>query len=187
MKCFSYQIYYIILEHISKYVTYVSSLEMKKPQPRWLQNRINPNYTAMTRMGMSLKVMSRSHKGHKFILVVIDAVTNFMVATPTNQSRSEEIGDALIEHVFRKYRIPECVIMDQKSAFMSTLINYLLKKLGIKIKKFAPHNHQSLQAEHRIKSLATILAKYWSKYLPFAMYSYNTFCSPNINGFSNRN
>ena len=46
--------------------------------------------------------------------------------------------------------------MDQDSTFMSLLMNYLFNKLDIKIKTVAPYNHQSLQAEHGIKSLLTI-------------------------------
>ena len=38
--------------------------------------------------------------------------------------------------------------MDQDTAFMSTVLNYLFKKLGIQIKIMASYNHQSLQAEH---------------------------------------
>ena len=37
--------------------------------------------------------------------------------------------------------------MDQDSAFMSTLMKYLFKRLGIKIKAVGPYSHQSLQAE----------------------------------------
>ena len=37
------------------------------------------------------------------------------------------------------------MIMDLDSAFMSLLMNYLFKRLGIKIKAVAPYNHQSLQ------------------------------------------
>ena len=50
--------------------------------------------------------------------------------------------------------------MDQDSAIMSSLINYLLRKFDTKIKPLAPYNHQSLQAEHRIKSLSNILTKH---------------------------
>ena len=50
--------------------------------------------------------------------------------------------------------------MDQDSAFMSSLMNYSFKKLDIKMKTVAPYNHQSLQAEHSIKSLSTILTKH---------------------------
>ena len=92
---------------------------------------------------MNLKVIPNSHKGHKFILVIIDEVTNFTVTTPIYKAKSKEIGDALIEHVLSKFSIPEYMIINQDSAFMFTLINYLLKKLGIKIKTVAPYNHQS--------------------------------------------
>ena len=50
--------------------------------------------------------------------------------------------------------------MDQDSAFMSSLMTYLLTKFNIKIRTVAPYNHQSLQAEHGIKSLSTILTKH---------------------------
>ena len=52
------------------------------------------------------------------------------------------------------------MIMDLDSAFMSSLMSYLFKKLGIKIKTVALYNHQSLQAEHGIKSLSNILTKH---------------------------
>ena len=81
--------------------------------------------------------------------------------------------------------------MDQESTFMSLLINYLFCKLDIKIKTVAPYNHQSIQAEHRIKSLSTILMKHptnlcqmWSKYLKLAIFAYNIFNTPNLVNFS---
>ena len=53
--------------------------------------------------------------------------------------------------------------MDQDSAFMSSIIHYLFQKLDIKIKTVAPCDHQSLQAEHGIKSLSTMLTFYKSR------------------------
>ena len=38
-----------------------------------------------------------------------------------------------------------------------------VKKLNIKIETVALSNHQSLQAEHGIKSLSMILTKYWTE------------------------
>ena len=77
--------------------------------------------------------------------------------------------------------------MDQDSAFMSSVMNYLFKKFDIKIKTVALYNHQSLWAEHGIKSLSTILMKHlmslgqmWPKYLPLATLPCNTFNTPNL-------
>ena len=80
--------------------------------------------------------------------------------------------------------------MDQDSAFMSTLMNYFFKRLGIKIKTVGPYNYQSLQAEYGNKSLSTILTKHligqgqnWNKLLCLATFMYNTFNTPNLNPF----
>ena len=140
---------------------------------------------------MDLKVMPKSYKGHKFILCIIDEVTNYLVTVLIKQSRLEEIGDAMIENVISKSCMPNCIIMDQDSAFMLTLMNYVFKKLDIKIKTVAPYNHQSLQVEHGIKSLSNILTKHltdhkqmWPKYLPLSTLVYNTFNFPNLGNYS---
>ena len=77
--------------------------------------------------------------------------------------------------------------MDQDNPFMSSLMNYLFRKFGTKVKTIVPYHHQSLQAEHGIKSLSTILTKHltekgqmWHKYLPLATFAHNTFNSPNL-------
>ena len=44
----------------------------EKLPTRHLQSRINPNYVPMSRLSMDLKVMPKSHKGHRYILCIID-------------------------------------------------------------------------------------------------------------------
>ena len=66
--------------------------------------------------------MPKSYNDHKYILCIIDEVTNYLITVPMHQSRSE-VGDALIENVIMKYCVPEYMIMVQDSAFMSSLIN----------------------------------------------------------------
>ena len=135
--------------------------------------------------------MPSSHKGHKNILCIIDEVKNYLITIPIFQARSEEIGEALSENVITKYCIPAYIIMDQDSTFMSSLMAYLFHKFNIKIKIVAPYNHQSLQAEHGIKSLSHILTKHltnlrqmWPKYLSLATFAYNTFNTPNLGNYS---
>ena len=140
---------------------------------------------------MDLKVMPRSYKGDRYILCIIDEVTNYIIMAPVKQAKSEEIGEILINNVFSEYCVPDYIIMDLDSVFMSSLMSYLFKKLGIKIKTVAPYNHQSLQAEHGIKSLSNILTKHltksgdmWVDYLPFATLAHNTYNSPNLSNYS---
>ena len=82
-------------------------------------------------------------------------------------------------------------MMDQDSAFMSSLMIYLFHRLDIKIKTISPYNHQSLQMEHGIKSLIHILTKHltglgqmWTKYVSLATFAYNTVNSPNLGNYS---
>ena len=163
----------------------------EKPPVRQLQTRINPNYIPLSRLSMDLKVIPRSHKGHKFILCIIDEVTNYLITVPIYQAKSEEIGEALIENIITKYGIPESIIMDQDSSFISSLMTYILNIFNIKIRTVAPYNHQSLQAEHGIKSLSTILTRHltnlgqmWPKYLPLATFVCNKFNTPNLGNYS---
>ena len=140
---------------------------------------------------MNLKVMPRFHKGHEYILCIIDEVTNFLITVPVFHANLEEVGEAPLEHVITKNCIPEYIIMDHDSAFMSSLMTYLFQRLDIKIKTIAPFNHQSLQVEHGIKSLIYILTKHlrglghmWTNYLSLATFAYNTFNSPNLRNYS---
>ena len=171
---------------------HICQLAHNDKQPmRQLQTRINLNYRSLSRLSMDLKVMPRSDKGHKFILCIIDEITNYLIMVPIHHSKSEEIGNALIENVIIKYCVPEYIIMDQDSTFLSSLMKYFFKKLDIHMKTVAPYNHQSLQAEHGIKSLSNIILKHltsvyemWPKYLPLATFVYSIFNTPNLANFS---
>ena len=176
-KFFIPDLMHYLMHYLRSYIKgcHICQLSNKDKIPnRHFQRRINLNYRPLLRLSMDLKVMPKSYRGHKFILCVIDEMTNYLITMPIYQARSEEIGDSLID-VISKFGIPEYLIMDQDSSFISTIMNYLFRKLNIKIKTVAPFNHKSLQAEHGIKSLFTILTRHlteqgqmWPKYLPLA-------------------
>ena len=118
-------------------------------------------------------------------------MTNYLITAPLYQVRSEEVGEALIENIISKFGTPDYMMMDQDSAFMSSLMSYMFKKLGIIIKTVGPYNHKSLQAEHGIKALSSILSKHltdqgqmWHKFLSLATFTYNIFHTPNLGNYS---
>ena len=67
---------------------------------RQLQLRINLNYRPLSRLSMDLKVMPKSYIGDRYILCMIDEVTNYIITAPMKQAKSEEIGEILINSVF---------------------------------------------------------------------------------------
>ena len=108
-----------------------------KPPSRQHQTRINPNYIPLSRLSMDLKAMPKSYRGYKYIQCIIDEVTNYLITVPMHQAKSE-VGEVLIENVITKYCIPEYIIMDEDSTFMSSFMIYLLNKFSIKINTIVP-------------------------------------------------
>ena len=75
-----------LMHYLHSYIKgcHICQLSRKDKTPtRQLQARINLNYRPFSRLSMDLKVMPTSHKGHKFILCIIDEVTNYLITVPT--------------------------------------------------------------------------------------------------------
>ena len=88
--------------HSYKKDCHICQLSRKDKTPtRQLQARIILNYRPLSRLSMDLKLMPRSHKGQKFILCIIDEVTNYLITVLIYHSRSEEIGDVLIDKLLQ--------------------------------------------------------------------------------------
>ena len=82
---------------------HICQLTRNEKQPtRRLQTRRNLNYRPLSRLSMDLMVMPQLSQGHKFILHIIDEVMNYLIMVPIYQSKAEEIGEALIEHIVTK-------------------------------------------------------------------------------------
>ena len=151
-----------LMHHLRLYLSVCHICQLfsnDKPPSRQLETRTNLNYRPMSKLSMDMKMMPKLQKGHQYILCMIDEKTNYLITAPLYQARSEEVREALIEHVVSKFGTPDYMMMDQDSTFMSSLMSYLFKKLGITIKTVGPYNHRALQAEHGIKSLSNILSK----------------------------
>ena len=104
-----------LIHYLRSYIKgcHICQLSRNEKLPtRHLQTRINTNYVPMSRLCMDLKVMPRSYKGHRYILCIIDEVPNFLITVPTFQAKSEEVGEALLEHVITKNCIPEYIIIN---------------------------------------------------------------------------
>ena len=140
---------------------------------------------------MDLKVMPKSHKGHKFILAIINEVTKYLITVPHIPCQIRGSRRSSHRTHYNQILLTEYIIMHQDSTFMSLLMTYLLNRCDLKIKTVAPYNHQSLQDEHGIKSFSNILTKHlpnldpmWLKYLSVATFMYNTFNTPNLGNYS---
>ena len=145
----------------------------------------------MTCISMDIKHMPTSSTGHKYILVMLCEISNFMVTAPMVTATSPEICQVMQDHLICVFGTPVKLICDQDPAFMSHLTQTMLLSYGVKLITVSPTNHKSLLAEHGIKSLSNILMKHltglgldWNIYCKPAMLVYNSYASPNLADFS---
>ena len=145
-----------LAENLRAYITgcHVCQLFKKgKDFKRPYQKRINLNVPAMTKISMNIKQMP-VNKGNSHILVLLCEVTNYMVALPLMSTRTPHILDAFQKGHLAYFGPPTQIVCDQDPAFTSSLMEAFVIQLNIKVILVSPTNHQSLQAEHGIKSLS---------------------------------
>ena len=175
-----------LAENLRAYITgcHVCQLFKKgKDFKRPYQKRINLNVPAMTKISMDIKQMP-VNKGYSHILVLLCEVTNYMVALPLRSTRTPHILDEFQKGYLAYFGPLTHIVCDQDPAFTSSLMEAFVTQLNIKVILVSPTNHQSLQAEHGIKSLSGLLVKHlatvwsWHSVLPYSMSCYNGYSSP---------
>ena len=180
-----------LAHHVRAYIISCHTCQTVKlgKNPNWpFQKRININIPALCKISMDIKHMPGS-KGYRFILVLICEISNFLVVTPLKETQTIQVCEAIKECFIANYGPPTHIICDQDPAFVSSMAQAFFHHFGIRIITVSPTNHKSLLAEHGIKSLAKILKTHlsslgptWTDYLDFAMLSYNSYSTPNLDG-----
>ena len=177
---------YIVSYHVCQ--TFKNHKRFDRPLNRRI---IDINAPVLTHISMDIKHMSPSKDKFDYILVILCEVSNFIVAIPLKTATAQEICNALMDSFIGYLGTPIRIVCDQDPAFMSHLTQWFLHAYGIHVTTANPTNHQSLMAEHGIKSLASILMKHltglgdnWPLYCKPAMLVYNSYATPNLDNLS---
>ena len=123
--------------------------------------------------------LPRSTSGYKYILTIVDYATRYPEAIPLRTTSSKAIADALIQY-FSKVGIPDEMVPDQGSNFISKLMAQLYEQLGItKIKTSIYHPQANGLVERFNGTLKTMLKKFvgehvqaWDRCLPYLLFAY---------------
>ena len=145
---------------------------------------------ALANVSMDIKYMPKSTKGYNYMLVILCEITNFLVTIPLKQATAPEVCKVLVEEFIAYFSTPVRIVCDQDPAFMSSLCKYCFQQYKIQILTVSVTNHKSLQAEHGIKSLSNLIITHlsglgvdWLTYARPCMLTYNSYATPNLNGF----
>jgi len=86
--------------------------------------------------------LNQTTDGHKYVLTFQDELSKFILAIPIVQQDAMTVARAFVEEIILKFGIPQSILTDQGSNFMSEVFGNVCKILKIKrIKCTAYHPH----------------------------------------------
>ncbi|GFS05268.1 Gypsy retrotransposon integrase-like protein 1 [Elysia marginata] len=80
-----------------------------------------------------------SEAGHRFILTLIDYATRYAKAVPLCKINTETVAEALVD-IYSRLGVPEEVLSDQGTQFMSDCMKEVCRLLGIKQRVTTPYH-----------------------------------------------
>ncbi|XP_077997113.1 uncharacterized protein LOC144450384 [Glandiceps talaboti] len=123
--------------------------------------------------------LPRAKAGNRYLLVICDYATRFPEAIPIKNQETKTIVDQLIT-VFSRVGIPEEIITDQGTNFMSILTKQLCQELKISHLKCTAYSKGSNGLVERFNgTFRQMLRKYareepltWDQYIPYLLFAY---------------
>ncbi|GFO29991.1 hypothetical protein PoB_005649600 [Plakobranchus ocellatus] len=80
-----------------------------------------------------------SEAGHRFILALVDYATRFAEAVSLRKIYTESVAEALVD-IYSRLGVPEEVLSDQRTQFISDYMKEVCRLLGIKQKTTSPYH-----------------------------------------------
>jgi len=122
--------------------------------------------------------LQRTKMGNKYILTLMDFATHYPEAIPLKKTDTWTVAEALCD-VFSRLGIPEEMLSDQGSNFMSGVMAAMFDLLKVKHIKTSPYHPQTdgmLERFHgTLKSMLRKTgpgAKDWDAWLPYVCFAY---------------
>ena len=87
--------------------------------------------------------MSQTSDGNKYILTFQDELSKYTLAIPIEQQDAATVAKAFVEEVVLKFGIPQTILTDEDSNFLSEVFTNVCKHLKIKKIKCTAYHPQS--------------------------------------------
>ena len=159
----------------------INKVSRKKPNGHL--NPINPPAGVWENLAVDFfgPVTPASSKGNRFILVVTDLLSKFVVAKPTRDNTALSAAKVLMEDVIFKYGTPNQILSDNGTHFTSSLFNSIMSIYGICHVFTTPYNPRANGVCERFNSsmcdsLASICngnKSNWDEQVSKVIFAYN--------------
>ena len=92
-------------------------------------------------------------EGNKYILTFHDKLPKYTIAVPISQQDAEIIARVFVEEILLKFGIPQVILTEQGSNFLSELftnVSKLLKIKKLKTTAYHPQTNGALERTHLV-------------------------------------
>lgn len=104
--------------------------------------------------------LPRSSKGNKYLLVVTDSFTKFVLLFPLRAVTSALVADRLENHVFMIFGVPEIIISDNGPEFKGAKYQKLCREYGIRLFLNARYHPQANPTERMNRTIIGMIRSY---------------------------
>ena len=147
--------------------------------------------TPFERVGIDIVgPMNRSRKGNRYLLTICDYATRYPEAIPLSNIRTSTVANALLT-VFARVGLPEEIVHDQGTNFMSAVMQTICTKLQITQLKATAYHQQTNGITERfhatlknmMRSLTPEDRNTWDEFIPHFLFAYREVPSQ-VTGFA---
>ena len=154
--------------------TTCASRKTPTPKPRAPLQSVQTGFSMQLVAVDILGPLPESPAGNKYILVTGDYFTRWMEAYPIPNQEATTVATKLIDELFCRFSIPDCLHSDQGRQFESEIIAHVCKLLNIEKSRTTPYHPQSdglIERFNRslIQMLSTCADQHpfdWEEHLP---------------------
>ena len=120
-----------------------------------------------------------SEKGHRYILTLVDYATRYPEAVPLKEISSEVVAEAMLD-IYSRVGIPEEVISDQGTQFISEYMKEFSRLMGLKQLPTTPYHAMANGLVERfngtlksmLKKLCATEPRQWHRFINPALFAY---------------
>ncbi|QRW21868.1 Retrotransposable element Tf2 protein [Rhizoctonia solani] len=116
------------------------------------------------------------------ILVIVDSFTKYVILVECSKKlKAPELADLFLQHIWKRYGMPEKMVLDRGRVFNNKFLKALYQCLGINPHFSSAYHPQSdgqtesvnPTVKHFLQAYSGVNQKDWVKWLPMAEFAYN--------------
>ena len=169
---------------VKTYIQCCQTCQIQKPENRRRPGKLQQTTVTQSWEMLGVDLMGpfpRSSSGNLYLLVFVDYYSRWVELFPLRRATAETVSQVLHKEILTRWGVPDYVLSDQGSQFISSVFSETCRRWNLKHKKTTPYHPQTNLTERVNRNLKAMIASYvedkhktWDKYLPEFRFALNT-------------